>query len=449
MRRYIDFFKTQKVTIERFCNSLLNSHREKALENFQHLGFPSNVEDHRCTNIDVATLLKENSRLYLDLSGKKINPNTTLYYNVPQLISCIQHFVINGYFLEHERKKNEDKQKLPECFFSGSLNTFAKQYPDIFLKYYNRQSSFQGDGLSAFNTMFIQDGYVLYIPKNVIVKTPIQLTNILNSKVDLMVNRRNLIILEQNAQAKLLICDHTTNENPTSAFVQITEIYLEERSVLDFYELEESSKKTIRLTHNFVCQKESSKLVIDTITLRNGITQNNYTIDLKKENAETYIYGVAIADEKQKIDNCTLIYHNAPKCYSNELFKYVLDEESIGAFVGKIVVSPNAYKTKAYQSNRSILGSNTCQMHSKPQLEIYTDDVKCSHGMSIGHLDETALFYMRSRGIPDNEARFLLKTAFVSDILGGISIKGLKKRLQLLVEKRFKERLIKCQRCTH
>lgn len=443
MKRYIDFFKSQKTTIEKYCNFLLNSYRKKAFEKFQKLGFSTDLENYQHT--DIIELLKENSGIYLDFSETKINPHTIFHCNVPHLISCIQHFVVNGYYLDYEREKN--KQNFPKDFFSGSLNVFANKYPDIFQKYYNQQSNYKEDGLSAFNTMFIQDGYVLYIPKNVTIKEPIQLTNIVNGEINSLINKRILIILEQNAQAKLLICDHTTNEHLTSAFIQITEIYLEKQAVLDLYELEESSKKTIRIAHNFVCQSESSKLIMDNIILGNGITKNNYTIDLNGENAETYIYGIAIVDNKQKIDNFTLIRHNASKCCSDELFKYVLDGESSGTFVGKIIVAPKAYKTKACQINRNILNSNTCQMYSKPQLEIYTDDVKCSHGMSTGHLDETALFYMRSRGISDEEARYLLKSAFVTDVLKGIRIEDLKKRLQLLIEKRFRGELIKCQGC--
>jgi Fe-S cluster assembly protein SufD len=201
------------------------------------------------------------------------------------------------------------------------------------------------------------------------------------------------------------------------------------------------------LASNYIRQAASSNVMVNNITLINGVTRNNYVVDLEGEQAETHLLGMAIADDKQKIDNFTAINHKVPRCRSNELFKYVLDNNALGVFSGKIVVSRDAQKTEAYQSNRNLLGSNDCRMYSKPQLEIYADDVKCSHGMTTGQLDETALFYMRSRGISEEEARHLLKLAFTMDVLNGIRLEGLKDRLKLLVEKRFRGELIKCQGC--
>jgi Fe-S cluster assembly protein SufD len=256
-----------------------------------------------------------------------------------------------------------------------------------------------------------------------------------------------LIILESGAQAKLLVCDHTIDDNPTFATTQVAEIYVEDNAAFDFYELEESSQKNIRLTNTFVQQAASSNVVINNITLSNGVTRNNYQIDLEGERAETHLYGMAIVDAQQKIDNYTTINHKVPKCRSNELFKYILDEEAIGVFSGRITVAQDAQKTEAYQNNRNLLGNNHCRMYSKPQLEIYADDVKCSHGMTTGQLDETALFYMRSRGIPYEEAVLLLKFAFTNDVIQGIRLEGLRDRLKLLIEKRFRGELVKCQGC--
>jgi Fe-S cluster assembly protein SufD len=168
---------------------------------------------------------------------------------------------------------------------------------------------------------------------------------------------------------------------------------------------------------------------------------------LEGAKAETHLLGMAIMDNQQKIDNFTLINHHVPDCHSNELFKYVLDDEAVGAFSGRIIVAQDAQKTQAYQNNSNLLGSSDCRMFSKPQLEIYADDVKCSHGMTTGQLDETALFYMRSRGIPKEEAVLLLKFAFTNDVIRGIRLENLRDRLKLLVEKRFRGELITCQGC--
>ncbi|GHT10702.1 Fe-S cluster assembly protein SufD [Bacteroidia bacterium] len=440
MQQYIDFFKSQRQKIDESCAPLLNAFREKAFESFQRLGFPAyQSEDYQHT--DIAGLLKDDFGFYLNHAVTGINPRKVFPCNVPNLNS-FKHFVVNGQFYEEQTAMN-----LPQGVFSGSLNTFAKQYPALFSRYYNRQAAEKGDGLAAFNTMFVQDGYVLYVPENVIVEKPLQLTNISGGNVNSLVNRRMLIILEQGAQAKLLVCDHTTDEKPILAATQVVEIYTGENASFDFYEMEESSLNTVRLTANFVQQAASSSVIANNITLSNGVTRNNYQVDLTGKQAETHLLGMAIVDVQQKIDNFTLINHRVSDCQSNELFKYILDDEAVGTFSGRIIVAKDAQKTAAYQNNRNLLGSNNCRMYSKPQLEIYADDVKCSHGMTTGQLDETVLFYMRSRGIPKEEAALLLKFAFTNDVIGGIRLEGLRDRLKLLIEKRFRGESLKCQGC--
>jgi Fe-S cluster assembly protein SufD len=439
-QQYIEFFRTYRQQIDEACAPLLNSFREEAFASFQRNGLPGYPpENYRHT--DVAGLLDENFGFYLNHSGREIYPHKVFHCNVPNLNS-IKHFVVNGHFLEEKNRNN-----LPQGVFSGSLNVFAEQYSALFSKYYNRQAGQEEDGLAAFNTMFVQDGYVLYVPQNVIIEKPIQLTNISDGHLNSLTNRRIIVILENGAQAKLLVCDHTADDKSLLATTQVVEIYAGENARFDFYELEESSLNTIRLTENFIQQAASSEVIVNTITLSNGVTRNNYRIDLTGKRAETHLYGMAIADVQQRIDNFTHINHRVSECRSNELFKYILDDEATGTFCGKIIVLPDAQKTEAYQNNRNLLGSSKCRMYSKPQLEINADDVKCSHGMTTGQLNEAALFYMRSRGIPKEEAVLLLKFAFTNDVIQGIRLEGLRDRLKLLIEKRFRGELIKCQGC--
>ena len=440
MKQYIDFFNSHRQKIEENCSSLLNDFRKKAFETFQEEGFPAYLsEDYRHTN--VSDCLQADYGFYLDRSAIKIDPSRNFHCNLPHLNSH-GYFLINGHFFE-EKANNS----LPAGVFSGSLNRFAEQYPDVFLKYYNQQAASKGNGLTAFNTVFVQDGYVLYIPKNTVIDSPLQLSNLFVGTNNALVNRRILIILESGAQAKLLLCDHTADENPAFAGTQVSEIYVGENAVFDLYELEESSKKTVRLNNLFIQQETSSSVMSNSITLSNGTTRNNYRVDLNGEHAEIHLNGLAIADDHQKIDNFTLIRHHVPNGKSNELFKYVLDENAVGAFDGRIIVAQNAQKTEAYQNNRNLLNSNSCRMYAKPQLEIYADDVKCSHGITTGQLDENALFYLRSRGIPEAEAALLLKFAFTNDVIQSIRIDSLKDRLKLLVEKRFRGEGIRCQAC--
>jgi len=439
MKQYIDFFNSEKQKIDEACSPLLNSFREKAFDTFRHTGFPAyKSENYRYT--DVAGLLKDDLGFYLNLWNPGINPHKVFFCNVPNL-NAYKYFVVNGHFFR------ESEKDLPGGVYLGSINIFAERYPDLFSRYFNQQASRSGDGLAAFNTMFVQDGYVMYVPENVVLEKPVQLTNISQGKVDSLINRRILVVLERGAQAKLLICDHTNDDKAMSAATQVMEVYAGENSSFDCYELEESTGNTVRLTNNFVLQEASSSVVLNNITLSNGFTRNNYQIDLTGKRAETSLQGLAIADAQQTVDNFTFINHQATDCRSSELFKYLLDDEATGVFNGKIVVLPDAQKTEAYQSNRNLLGNRRCRMYSQPKLEINANDVKCSHGMTTGQLDEAALFYMRSRGIPYDEAVLMLKFAFTGDVLKGIRLEGLRDRLKSLIEKRLRGELIKCQEC--
>ncbi|MDR0733943.1 MAG: Fe-S cluster assembly protein SufD [Dysgonamonadaceae bacterium] len=440
MKQYIDFYTSYRKKIDEGCAPLLNSFRDEAFETFRRAGFPAcKSEDYQ--HIDIAGLLKKDFGFYLNRAGININPSRVFHCDVPNLNSH-KHFIVNGHFVDYEASKD-----FPPSVFSGSLNAFAERHPALFSKYYNRIAGAKDDGLSAFNTTFLQDGYVLYVPENVRIEKTVQLTNISAGNSFSLINRRILLILESGAQAKLLVCDHAYEENPTTANTQIVEIFAGEHVELDFCELEESSRNTIRLTNCFARQAASSQVRINTITLSAGTTRNNYTVDLAGEHAETYLYGMAIADKRQRIDNHTLINHLSPNARCRELFKYVLDDEAIGIFGGRIVAAKGAQKTEAYQSNRNLLGSRNCRMYAEPQLEIYADDVKCSHGMTTGQLDETALFYLCSRGIPKDEAVLMLKFAFTGDVIQGLRMEGLRERLKMLIEKRFRGELATCRGC--
>ena len=302
------------------------------------------------------------------------------------------------------------------------------------------------DLVVAYNTMFAQDGFVVYVPKNTVIEKPLQLINILRGGVDLSVNRRNLIIAEENAQVKLLICDHAVDD-VSFVVTQVTEVFADKNAQVDLYELEENSEKVTRLNNLFSEQKDDSKVVTSSITLHNGYTRNNFRFRLLGEHAEAHAGGLAICDKEQHIDNFAFLDHAKPNCLSDELFKTVLNDKATGVFCGKILVEKDAQKTLAYQTSKNLLNSENAQMFAKPQLEIYADDVKCSHGLTTGHLDDDALFYMRSRGIDHDEARMLLLVAFTSDVVELVRIPSLQERLTSLIDKRFRGELMRCGNC--
>ena len=328
------------------------------------------------------------------------------------------------------------------CSFSEAV----REHPDLVKKYYGKLADTAEDGVTAFNTAFAQDGVLFYVPKNVVVEKPIQLVNILRGDVNFMVNRRVLIILEEGAQARLLVCDHAM-DGVNFLATQVIEIFAGENAIFDFYELEETHTSTVRISNMYVKQEANSNVLLNGMTLHNGTTRNTTRVTLAGEHAELNLCGMAIADKNQHVDNHTTIDHAVPNCTSNELYKYVLDEQAVGAFAGLVLVRPDAQHTSSQQTNRNLCATRDAHMYTQPQLEIYADDVKCSHGATVGQLDESALFYMRQRGIPVREARLLLMFAFVNEVIDTIRLDALKDRLHLLVEKRFRGELNKCQGC--
>ena len=439
-KQYIELYDQYHSLIDSHASPILNALREKAMSDFRVTGFPSpNDEEYKHTNIP--DLFAPDYGLNLNRLEIPVNPYEVFRCDVPNLSTLI-YFVVNDSFYT----KENPKVKLPEGVLIGSLNEMARSHPDLVQRYYGKQACTQNDGIVALNTAFVQDGFFLYVPKGVIIEKPIQLINILRGDADFMVNRRLLIILEEGAQARLLVCDHTMDKKKFLSS-QVTEIYAGKNAVFDYYDIEESSLNTNRITSTFVDQAEKSNVLINGITLHNGTTRNNYRMTFSGEHAEAHLCGMAIADKKQSVDNHTFIDHAVPHCTSNELFKYVLNDSSTGSFSGRILVREGAQKTSAYQTNRNLCATKEAHMYTKPQLEIYADDVKCSHGATVGQLDENALFYLRSRGIPEAEARMLLMFAFTNDVIENVRMDALKDRLRQLVEKRFRGELDKCAGC--
>ena len=439
-QQYIDLFQQYRRDIDINSVDGMNELRDAAFDIFKEMGFPtSKLEEYK--HSDISRAFDANLGLNIKDIPIPVNPYDTFKCDVPNLATNL-HFLVNDRYYEN----NHQVEGLPKGVFAGGMKEFAKLHPAIFKEYYGQGGNYSKDGLVAFNTMFAPDGFVLYIPKGVEVDKPLQLINILRGGVDLNVNRRILIIAEAGAKVKLLVCDHAVDD-VHFVVTQVTEIFAEESSEIDFYELEENSTKVTRLSSLYTAQKSKSNVVASNITLHNGYTRNNYRFRLLGENAHATIGGLAIADKSQHVDNYAFLDHASPSCTSNELFKYVLQERSTGVFCGKILVEKDAQKTLAYQTNRNLVASPDAKMFAKPQLEIYADDVKCSHGLTTGHLDDDAMFYLQARGIPKDEAKMLLMVAFTKDVLQLINIESLKERLEYLIDKRFRGELMRCGNC--
>ena len=439
-QQYIDLFAQCEDLVCRESSGVMNAPRAAALADFERLGFPSSrAEDYRYT--DVSRSFAPDYGMNLKRVKIPVNPQDVFHCDVPNLSTSL-YFVVNDSFYHQALPKAH----LPEGVYVGSLKDFSNERPEVVSRYYGKLATSSKNGIVALNTMFAQDGFVVYVPQGVAVERPIQLVNIFRSDVDLMASRRVLVIMEPRSEAKLLVCDHSID---TVRFLanQVIEVFVGEGASFDYYDLEESSDTTTRFSSLFVKQEAGSNVVINGITLTNGLTRNDYQVELLGERAETTLCGMSILDKEQHVDTYTHITHAVPRCKSNELFKNVLNDQAVGAFSGRILVKEGADKTEAYQSNRNLCATREARMYSKPQLEIYADDVKCSHGMTTGQLDEEAIFYMRSRGISLDEARMLLSVAFTSDVIDHVRVEALRDRLHRLVEKRFRGELAKCAGC--
>ncbi|MDR3268389.1 MAG: Fe-S cluster assembly protein SufD [Tannerella sp.] len=439
-KQYVDLYKQYESVLHAYAPEVMNAPRAQALAHFRLLGFPSlKNENYRYT--DVAQAFAPDYGLNLNRVSIPVHPEDVFRCDVPHLSTSL-YFVVNDLFYTY----GVSKTPLPQGVYVGGMHGFAERYPDVASRYYGKAAAVAQDAVTALNTLFAQDGFVLYVPQGVKVERPVQLVNIFRSNVNLMANRRILVILEPGAEARLLVCDHSVDDVRFLG-TQVMEIFAGKGALFDYYDLEESSILTTRFSSVHVEQAAMSNVLVNGITLNNGLTRNNYHIRLHGEGAEATLCGLAIQDRQQHVDTYTHIAHIAPRCGSNELFKNVLNDRATGVFNGRILVEKGAEKTRAYQTNRNLCTSREVRMYSRPQLEIYADDVKCSHGMSTGQLDEQALFYMRARGLSYEDARMMLSVAFTSEVLEHVRLDVLKDRLLRLVEKRFRGELARCGTC--
>ena len=439
LQQYIDLFDQSQEVFEQQSPELLNRLRKVAREHLQDARLPrKGSEDYEAT--DLEAVFAHDYGVNVNRLPFEADPGETFHCDVPNLSTCL-YYSSNDAFHSSPTAERNIGQVVVEPFSMAAVD-----YPELMEAHYGRLAR-MSDPTVALNSLLVQDGLFIYVPDGVVAERPIQLVNIFNAALDMMVQRRLLIVVGNNASLKLLACDHTQSPDYRYLNNQVVEIVAMPGSTVDYYDMEESTPLTRRVSSIYVDQREGSNVLIDGITLTNGFTRNNYHVEVNGEHAETQLLGMTIASGEQHVDSHTFIRHNTPRCHSNEMFKYVLNDTAVGACAGKILVKPDCPRVEAYQGNRNLCGSATAKMYTKPQLEIYTDDVMCSHGSAVGQLDEDALFYMRTRGIGIDEARRLLMQAFVADVIDGVRLDALKDRLHYLVEKRFAGTLSNCAGC--
>jgi len=439
-KQYIDLYEECREVIKANSAEALNAPRELAFKHFMSAGFPTlKKEEYKYT--DVQKAFAPDYGLNFKRIDIPTDPFEVFRCNVPNL-STLLYFVVNDLCFKDNPTFNDGSG-----IYLGSIKQAPERAKEAFTQHYTKHADTASDGITALNTALAQDAFMVYVPRHQRLNKTLQVINLLHAKTDLMVNRRVMIVLEEGAQATLLFCDHAMDSVSFLA-TQVTEIYCGNNSHLDMYEMEENHTQCTRFSNTYVNVGADCNVSINNITLYNGTTRNTTRVTLQGEHSEVTLNGCVIADKNQKVDNNTLIEHQVPNCKSNELYRYVLDDSAVGAFAGRILVQPGAQKTVSEENNANLCATKQARMYSQPMLEIYADDVKCSHGSTVGVLDENALFYMQQRGIPTEEARMILKHAFISQVSEKIRLEPLRERLNYLVNKRFRGQLDKCTGCS-
>jgi Fe-S cluster assembly protein SufD len=414
--------------------------RMKGLQLVKELPIPTRrTEDWKHT--DIKSALDRSYFNFLDQqeTNKKID----------QIFACEVHnfdteqvSLLNGWYLSSQ----EPLKKYDNGVVTGSIAAAKHEYPELIDKHFGKYADPEKNIFHALNAAMAQDGVFIYVPDNVKVEKPIQIISIINHAESIMLHTRNLIIMGKKSNMKLVHCDDSTNHQP-SFNNTITEVFMDEGANLDHYKLQNLNNETTLLNGTYFHQEASSNLSTNAISLNGGLIRNYTHVKLNGRMSHADIFGVYLMDQEQHIDNQVFVHHAVPDCTSNEMFKGIMDDKATAAFNGHILVDRDAQRTNAFQNNRNMLLTDTASANSKPFLEIYADDVKCSHGATVGQLDHEAMFYLKTRGLCEATARLLLMYAFAGEVINKINIEPLQERIDDMVKKRLRGELSICENC--
>lgn len=407
--------------------------RTEAIKNFEDRGFPNKkLEAWKYTSL--------NNLLKIDFSIFPKEVNALEYGEVKKYflheIDSYKIVFIDGIYSSYLSETTHDGVDI--CLMSSALT--KPMYKPVVDVYFNKIAS-KEESLTTLNTAFSREGAYIYIPKNKAPKKPVEILHFATgNEASLMLQPRNLIIVEENAELQVIERHQslTANEVLTNS---VTEIFAAKDAIVDYYKVQNDAKTASLIDNTYISQKDTSDVKIHTFSFGGKLTRNNLNFYQEGEHIDSTMKGVSILGEKQHVDHHTLVHHQQPNCESHQDYKGIYGEKSTGVFNGKIIVDKIAQKTNAFQQNNNILISDKATINTKPQLEIFADDVKCSHGCTIGQLDEEALFYLQTRGIPKKEAAALLMYAFANNVLESVRIPELKTRINKLIANKLGVRL--------
>ncbi len=406
-------------------NNDLHDIRTSAIKNFENKGFPTKKEEAwKYTSLNA--ILKNDFSVFakkenaLDFAEvKKYFLNDVDTYKV---------IFVDGKFSSYLSSTTHDG--LDVCLMSSALT--KPKYKMVIDAYFNQIAS-KEESLTSLNTAFSQEGAYIHVPKSKVVEKPIEIIYFsTGSEAALMTQPRNLVVVGENSHIQIVERHQSLNDNPVLTN-SVTEIFAQKRAIVDYYKIQNDLQTANLIDNTYIAQKQDSHVSVHTFSFGGNITRNNLNFYHQGEHIDSTLKGITIIGDKQHVDHYTLVQHATPNCESHQNYKTILDGSSTGVFNGKIFVEKEAQKTDAFQQNNNILLSDKATINAKPQLEIFADDVKCSHGCTIGQLDENAMFYMQQRGIGKKEAKALLMYAFTSEVTNSVKIPELRAKIARII----------------
>ncbi|QBN19375.1 Fe-S cluster assembly protein SufD [Flavobacterium nackdongense] len=406
-------------------HSELHDLRTEAIKNFENKGFPTKKEESwKYTSLNA--ILKNDFTVFPKHEAIIEFKDVKKYFI--HEIDTYKVVFIDGVFSSH--LSSTTHQGIDVCLMSSALN--KPKYKMVIDTYFNQIAN-KDESLTSLNTAFANEGAYINIPKSKVVDKPIEIMYFsTGNEAALLVQPRNLVIVGENSHVQIIERHQSLNENPVLTN-SVTEIFAQKRAIVDYYKIQNDNHQANLIDNTYLSQKQESHVSVQTFSFGGNLTRNNLNFYHFGERLTSTLNGITIIGEKQHVDHYTLVHHAMPNCESFQDYKGIFAENSTGVFNGKVYVEKEAQKTNAFQKSNNILLGDKSTINAKPQLEIFADDVKCSHGCTVGQLDETALFYMQQRGIPKKEAKALLMYAFSNAVIENIKIPELKQRITKII----------------
>jgi Fe-S cluster assembly protein SufD len=417
--RFLSAFEMNRGQALNGTNTSISKQRERAIERFAELGLPTKeLEDWKYTNI--ASVVDRPYTLPLSPTPPSLEPSDIDAFRIDGL-DAHRLVLVNG----RVDPSLSDIGDLPDGVVVSGLAEAGKTHPDVVEAHYGQYADFEEEAMTALNSAFVQDGAFVYVPSGTIVEKPIFVLHVTAGEEDLLIQPRHLYVVEGGGIAKIIEVQRSLTDARTFTNT-VREAYVGERGRLDHYLVQNEGAGASQVQTTAALHEDDSVFDTYTTTLTGEVIRNNLDIAVEGSHCESNLWGLYLGKGETHVDNHTLVDHRQPDCQSNELYKHILGDTSTGVFNGKVFVRRGSQRIDAYQQNDTIVLSKGADMYTKPELEIYADDVVCSHGATSGQLNEEGVFYLRTRGLSERRARILMLQAFAHEVLEEINVEPLR-----------------------